>query len=98
MEKRPAVSAERLTTSSPKREFWIESASDTWGEDVPFDSFTATPDQQLVINDQKVAKKRAKSSEFFDFELCLKLIMGKGIGVGSYLARYVSRHDFSVWE
>ena len=61
MEKRPAVSTDRLTTSSPKREFWIESVSDISGEVVAVDSLTATPDQQLVINDQEVAKKRAKT-------------------------------------
>ena len=61
MEKRPAVSTDRLTTSSPKRDFCIESVSDISGEGVAVDSLTATPDQQLVINDQEVAKKRAKT-------------------------------------
>jgi hypothetical protein len=35
--------------------------SDISGEGVAVDSLTATPDQQLVINDQEVAKKRAKT-------------------------------------
>jgi hypothetical protein len=98
MEKRPAVSADRLTTSSPKREFWIESVSEIWGEEVAVESFTATPDQQLVINDQEVAKKRAKTKEVLLPYLYLKVIMGSGIGVINCLVYYVFRHDFSVWE
>ncbi len=34
MEKRPAVSTDRLTTSSPKRELWMESVLDIWGDGV----------------------------------------------------------------
>jgi hypothetical protein len=80
MEKRPAVSTDKLTTSSPKREFWTESVSDIWGEAVSVESFTATPDQQLVINDQEVAKKRAKTQELLPPDLSLKVIMVSGIG------------------
>ena len=83
MEKRPAVSTDRLTTSSPKREFWIESVLDIWGDgvavEVAVDSFTATPDQQLVINDQEVVKKRAKTKEVLLPDLRLKVIMVSGI-------------------
>jgi hypothetical protein len=98
MEKRPAVSADRLTTSSPKREFWIESLSEIWGEGVAVDSLTATPDQQLVINDQEVAKKRAKIREVLLPDLRLKVIMGSGIGVINCSSYSIFRHDFSIWE
>jgi len=102
MEKRPAVSTDRLTTSSPKREFWIESVLDIWGDgvavEVAVDSFTATPDQQLVINDQEVAKKRAKIKEVLLPDLRLKVIMGSGIGVINCSSYSIFRHDFSIWE
>ena len=98
MEKRPAVSADRLTTSSPKREFWIESLSEIWGEGVAVDSLTATPDQQLVINDQEVAKKRAKIREVLLLDLSLKVIMGSVIGLKNCFSFPIFRHDFSVWE
>ncbi len=81
MEKRPAVSTDRLTTSSPNREFWIESVLDSWGDGVAGDSFTATPDQQLVINDQEVAKKRAKTKEVLLPDLRLKVIIVNSIEV-----------------
>jgi len=81
MEKRPAVSTDRLTTSSPKRELWIESVSDISGEVAAVDSFTATPDQQLVINDQEVAKKRAKTKEVLLPDLRLKVIIVNSIEV-----------------
>ena len=98
IEKRPAVSADRLTTSSPKREFWIESVSEIWGEDVAVDSLTATPDQQLVINDQEVTKKRAKTNEVLPPDLRLKVIMGSSIDVIICAIYLIFRHDFSVWE
>ena len=98
MEKRPAVSTDRLTTSSPKREFWIESVSEIWGEDVAVDSFTDTPDQQLVINDQEVARKRARTKEVLLLDLRFKVIMGSGIGAISCSIYPIFRHDFSVWE
>ena len=102
MEKRPAVSTDRLTTSSPKREFWIESVLDIWGDgvavEVAVDSFTATPDQQLVINDQEVAKKRAKIREVLPPDLRLKVIMGSVIGVINCSSYPIFRHDFSIWE
>ena len=98
MEKRPAVSTDRLTTSSPKRDFCIESVSDISGEGVAMDSFTATPDQQLVINDQEVAKKRAKTKEVLLPDLHLKVIMVSGIGVIRCSIYFLFRHDFSVWE
>jgi len=98
MEKRPAVSADRLTTSSPKREFWIESVSEIWREEVAVDSFTATPDQQLVINDQEVAIKRAKKKEVLLPDLRLKVIMGSSIDVVICAIYIIFRHDFSVWE
>ena len=81
MEKRPAVSTDRLTTSSPKRDFWIESVSDISEEGAAVDSFTATPDQQLVINDQEVAKKRAKTKEVLLPDLRLKVIIVSSIEV-----------------
>ena len=81
MEKRPAVSTDRLTTSSPNREFWIESVLDSWAEGVAVDSFTDTPDQQLVINDQEVAKKRAKTKEVLLPDLRLKVIIVNSIEV-----------------
>jgi hypothetical protein len=81
MEKRPAVSTDRLTTSSPKRDFWIESVSDISGEVAVVDSFTATPDQQLVINNQEVAKKRAKTKEVLLPDLRLKVIIVNSIEV-----------------
>ena len=98
MEKRPAVSTDRLTTSSPKREFWIESVLDIWGEGVAVDSLTATPDQQLVINDQEVAKKRAKIKGVLLPDLRLKVIMGSVIGVINCSSYPIFRHDFSIWE
>jgi len=98
MEKRPAVSTDRLTTSSPKRELWIESVSDISGEVAAVDSFTATPDQQLVINDQEVTKKRAKIKEVLLPDLCLKVIMGSVIGLKNCLSCPIFRHDFSIWE
>jgi len=81
MEKRPAVSTDRLTTSSPNREFWIESVLDICGDGAAVDSFTATPDQQLVINDQEVTKKRAKTKEVLLPDLRLKVIMVSSIEV-----------------
>jgi len=81
MEKRPAVSTDRLTMSSPKRDFWIESVSNISGEVAAVGSFTATPDQQLVINDQEVTKKRAKIKEVLLPDLRLKVIMGSVIGL-----------------
>jgi len=98
MEKRPAVSTDRLTTSSPKRDFWIESVSDISGEVAAVDSFTATPDQQLVINDQEVTKKRAKIKEVLLPDLRLKVIMGSVIGLNNCLSCPIFRHDFSIWE
>ena len=98
MEKRPAVSTDRLTTSSPKRDFWIESVSDISGEVAAVDSFTATPDQQLVINDQEVTKKRAKIKEVLLPDLRLKVIMGSVIGLKNCLSYPIFRHDFSIWE
>ena len=98
MEKRPAVSTDRLTTSSPKRDFWIESVSDISGEVLAVDSLTATPDQQLVINDQEVAKKRAKIREVLPPDLRLKVIMGSVIGVINCSSYSIFRHDFSIWE
>ena len=81
MEKRPAVSTDRLTTSSPKRELWMESVLDSWAEGVAVDSFTDTPDQQLVTNDQEVTKKRAKIKEVLLPDLCLKVIIVSSIEV-----------------
>ena len=98
MEKRPAVSTDRLTTSSPKREFWIESVLDSWAEGVAVDSFTDTPDQQLVINDQEVAKKRAKTKEVLLPDLRLKVIIVSIIEVIVCAIYLIFRHDFSVWE
>ena len=98
MEKRPAVSTDRLTTSSPKRELWMESVLDIWGDGVAVDSFTATPDQQLVTNDQEVTKKRAKIKEVLLPDLCLKVIMGSVIGLKYCLSCPIFRHDFSIWE
>ena len=98
MEKRPAVSTDRLTTSSPKRELWMESVFDIWGDWVAADSFTATPDQQLVINDQEVTKKRAKIKEVLLPDLRLKVIMGSVIGLKKCLSCPIFRHDFSIWE
>jgi hypothetical protein len=77
MEKRPAVSTDRLTTSSPKREFWIESVSESWGEEVTVDSFTVTPDQQVVINDQEVTKTKARSKEVLLPYLDLKVMLDR---------------------
>jgi hypothetical protein len=55
--------------------------SDISEEGVGVDSFTATPDQQLVINDQEVVKKRAKTKEVLLLDLRLKVIMVSGIDV-----------------
>jgi len=98
MEKRPAVSTDRLTTSSPKRDFCIESVSDISGEVLAVDSLTATPDQQLVINDQEVTKKRAKTKEVLLPDLRLKVIMVSGIDIINCWTYPIFRHDFSVWE
>ena len=98
MEKRPAVSTDRLTTSSPKREFWIESVSESWGEEVTVDSFTVTPDQQVVTNDQEVAKTRARNRKFLLPYLDFKVMLDRYINnmYGFYLI--VFRHNFCVWE
>ena len=98
MEKRAAVSADRLTTSSPKREFCIESVSEICEEEVAADSCKATPDQQLVINDQEVTRKKLKIKEVLLPGLRLKVIMGSGIGVIRCSIYFLFRHDFSVWE
>ena len=98
MEKRPAVSTDRLTISSPNREFWIEPVLDIWGDGVAVDSFTDTPDQQLVINNQEVVKKRAKTKEVLLPDLRLKVIMVSGIDVINCSICLIFRHDFSVWE
>ena len=98
MEKRPAVSTDRLTTSSPKRDFWIESVSDISGEVVAVDSFTATPDQQRVINDQEVPKKRANTKEVLLQDFRLKVVMGRGIDVINCSIYPIFKHDFSVLE
>jgi hypothetical protein len=55
--------------------------SDISGEVAAVDSFTATPDQQLVINDQEVTKKRAKTKEVLLPDLRLKVIMVSSIEV-----------------
>jgi len=62
------------------------------------ESFTATPDQQLVINDQEVAKKRAKTNEVLLLDLRFKVIMGSGMGTIVCSIYSIFRHDFSVWE
>jgi hypothetical protein len=49
--------------------------SDISGEVAAVDSFTDTPDQQLVINDQEVTKKRAKTKEVLLPDLRLKVII-----------------------
>jgi hypothetical protein len=98
MEKRPAVSTDRLTTSSPKRDFWIESVSDISGEVAAVDSFTDTPDQQLVTNDQEVAKKRTKTKEVLLPDLRLKVIIVSSIEVIVCAIYLIFIHDFSVWE
>ena len=98
MEKRPAVSTDRLTTSSPKRDFWIESVSEICEEEVAADSCRATPDQQLVINDQEVTRKKLKTKEVLLPGLRLKVIMGSGIDVIRCSIYFLFRHDFSVWE
>jgi hypothetical protein len=72
--------------------------SEIWGEGVAVDSLTATPDQQLVINDQEVAKKRAKIKEVLLPDLRLKVIMGSVIGAINCLIYSIFRHDFSIWE
>jgi hypothetical protein len=59
----------------------MESVLDIWGDGVEADSFTATPDQQLVINNQEVVKKRAKTKEVLLPDLRLKVIMVSGIDV-----------------
>jgi hypothetical protein len=72
--------------------------SDISGEGVAVDSLTATPDQQLVINDQEVTKKRAKTKEVLLPDLRLKVIMVSGIDVINCWICPIFRHDFSVWE
>ena len=53
--------------------------SDSWAEGVAVDSFTDTPDQQLVINDQEVTKKRAKTKEVLLPDFRLKVIIVSSI-------------------
>jgi len=65
---------------------------------VAVDSCTVTPDQQLVIKDQEVARKTAKTREVLLPDLRLKVIMGSVIGVISCSIYFGFRHDFSVWE
>jgi hypothetical protein len=95
IEKRPAVSAERLTTSSPKRDgVVLESVED--GVLSPFE--TSVPDQQVVIKDQKVMKREALRRCLGISLKNLKQLMSKGI-IGLYKVRFTfSREDFSVWE
>jgi hypothetical protein len=57
----------------------MESVFDIWGDWVAADSFTATPDQQLVINDQEVTKKRAKTKEVLLPDFRLKVIIVSSI-------------------
>jgi hypothetical protein len=70
----------------------------SWAEGVAVDSFTDTPDQQLVINDQEVTKKRAKTNEVLPPDLRLKVIMVSSIDVIICAIYLIFRHDFSVWE
>jgi hypothetical protein len=72
--------------------------SDSWAEGVAVDSFTDTPDQQLVTNDQEVTKKRAKTKEVLLPDLRLKVIMVSSIEVIVCAIYLIFRHDFSVWE
>jgi hypothetical protein len=72
--------------------------SDIWAEGVAVDSFTDTPDQQLVTNDQEVTKKRAKTKEVLLPDLRLKVIMVSSIEVIVCAIYLIFRHDFSVWE
>jgi hypothetical protein len=72
--------------------------SEIWGEEVAAESCRATPDQQLVTNDQEVTRKRVKTKEVLLPGLRLKVIMGSVIGVISYSIYFLFRHDFSVWE
>ena len=72
--------------------------SEIWGEEVAADSCRATPDKQLVTNDQEVTRKRVKTKEVLLPGLRLKVIMGSVIGVISCSTYFLFRHDFSVWE
>ena len=95
MEKSPAVSADRLTTSSPKRDE-VRAGSDEEDADRPFE--TSVPDQQVVIKDQKVIKRNAwRRCLGISFE-SLKHLMSRII-VTSYKVRFkVSKEVFPVWE
>jgi len=83
---------------TPPPNNFFKSVSEIWGEDVAVDSLTATPDQQLVTNDQEVTKKRAKTNEVLPPDFRLKVIMGSSIDVIICAIYLIFRHDFSVWE
>jgi hypothetical protein len=72
--------------------------SDISGEVAAVDSFTDTPDQQLVTNDQEVAKKRTKTKEVLLPDLRLKVIIVSSIEAIVCAIYLIFIHDFSVWE
>ena len=91
MEKRPAVSAERLTTSSPKRR--EESETGAW----PPESLIVVPDQPVLKHGKIMTKPRSARRRFVSCGF-LKLIMGSVMGKSIFGFRNICKHEFSVWE
>jgi len=93
MEKRPAVSAERLTTSSPKSGEEELASGEVEG---PFE--TSVPDQQVVIKDQKVPKRAALRKLFEALIECFNILMDRGMNMIYEISFPLSREEFPVWE
>jgi hypothetical protein len=74
IEKSPAVSAERLTTSSPKRE---DEGAESFAAGFEMLFETSVPDQQVVIKGQKVTKIDAARSLLLLLMLSFKCLMVK---------------------
>jgi hypothetical protein len=91
MEKRPAVSAERLTTSSPKR--WENSEAGAW----TLESLTVVPDQPVLNQGKIMTKPRSARRRFVSFDF-LKLIMGSVMRKSILCFGAICKHEFSVWE
>ena len=95
MEKRPAVSAERLTTSSPKRGEEVVPSDEVEGKG-PFE--TSVPDQQVVIKDEKAPKRATLRKLFGDLKESFNILIDRGIVMVYGVCFSISREEFPVWE
>ena len=92
IEKRPAVSAERLTTSSPKRR--EEPETGAWTPE----SLIVVPDQPVLVQGKVMTKARRTVRRRFVSRVFLKLIMGSLMGNSILVFWKICKHEFSVWE